>query len=807
MLINYFKSAVRNFIRYKVYALVNIASLTIGITGCLMIGLFVQDELSYDKKIPGGENIYRIYEQRKQISNTIYSVPVPPMYGTFLKSEYPEVESVGRILMYSDEFLLENGSIRNYEPKGVFADTSLLDIFSFKFIEGSAKNALKEVDRVVLTKKIARKYFGDSGALGKIIVIDKSNFTIDGVIDELPDHFHLDFSYLMSLSSLRLPPERMKAWTWHQLYTYVKFRPSADVKKVEENFRSYIKKEVLPMDKAVGSEFLPLFQRLSDIHLKSADFTYDNAIRGNLTYVKTLSIIALFVLVIACFNFINLSTARSFKRSREIGVRKVVGAHRNQLIHQFISETLVLSVIAVIIGIVLTILFLPALNNFTGKSISFDPLSNPLQGLVILVAGGIIGIIAGIYPAFVLSSFRPVNVLKGARVTDKGLSSAWLRRSLVVLQFALSVLLIISTLVVSRQTIFFVNNDLGFDKDHVITFQARGELEEKIETFKSEIRQLPGVISVTSGYGLPGDAYAGETVTIPGEDGNVEYPTNNFIGDYDYIKTLGMKIVAGRDFQREMGTDEREAFIINETAVRHFGFKTPQQSLGRSIYWNEWLPLDSLNPVKKGRVIGVVEDFHYKSLHEKVTASLIQIYPQVTYKVAAKLKEGNIQETLKQINDLWYQYSPGYPFIYDFMEDSFGLMYKNEQKLSYLLWIFSITALMIGCMGLFALTALNAEERTKEIGIRKILGAGVLQVISLLARNFLKLILISAVIAMPVAWFAMDRWLHNFPYRISISWWVFILAIIIVVVIALLTIILQTARVAMMKPVEAIRTE
>lgn len=807
MILNYLKAAVRNFMRYKGFAVINIASLTIGIIGCLLIGLFVADELSYDKSIPDGDRIYRLYEERKQISNTIFSTPVPPMYGTYLKDVYPEVEMVGRMMMLSDEYLVEIGETRNYENKGFFVDTTFLELFNFNFFEGTAVNSLQEPNRVVLSKEMARRYFGDQSAIGKTLVIDKTNFTVDGVLDDLPERIHLDFSYLMSLSSLQLPPERLNSWTWHQLYTYVKLKPGADVNKIEQSFKDYIRKEILILDTAEGSEFMPFFQHLHDIHLKSADFTFDNAIRGSSTHVKALTLIAVFVLVIACFNFINLATARSFKRSREIGVRKVVGAKRKQLIHQFISETILLSVIAVIISVIATVFILPLLNEFTGKAIEFNPITNPILGLLLLVGGVLIGLFAGLYPAFVLSAFRPVKVLKGGRVTDKGLSTAWLRKGLVVLQFALSMLLIISTIIVYRQTLFFTNADLGFNKEQVVTFQSRIESEEKFKSFKNEIRQITGVVSATSGYGLPGDIYAGETVDIPGENGTVQYPINLFIGDYDYIKTLGMRVIEGRDFSREMGTDEREAFIINETAVKHFGFNTPEEALGKPIHWKEWLPADSLNPVKKGRVIGVVADFHYKSLHEKVTASVIQIYPQISYKVAVKLKKGNIQETMKQINDLWNSYSPGYPFDYDFLEESFDKMYRSEQKLSALLGIFAITALIIGCMGLFALAALNAEERTKEIGIRKVLGAGSFRIIRLLTGNFLKLVVIAAAIAIPVAWFIMVEWLQNFPYHIDIEWWVFLLALLVSVAIALITITFQTVRVAMMKPVMSLRAE
>jgi len=609
----------------------------------------------------------------------------------------------------------------------------------------------------------------------------------------------------MALPSAGIPKERMENWTWNQFYTYVKLKPQANVDQLQNKFQAYVKKEIYPTLKQAGSSFLPFFQPLKDIHLKSSNFIYDNAIRGNETYVKALTIIAIFVLIIACFNFINLATARSFRRAKEIGVRKVVGADRKQLIVQFIGETILLSVLSMILAAIATFFIVPLLNQFTGKSIEFNLLTNPLLAITILLTGIVIGILAGIYPALVLSGFQPIKVLKSMRLVTKGTRGAWLRQALVIVQFSLSVLLIVSTLIVYRQTKYLNNKDLGFNKEQIVYFQIRGDVEKNLETFKSELKHSPNIVSVTSGYGLPGDQFAGDGVNVGNE--SKEHSANVFIGDEDYIKTLGLRIIAGRDFSREMSTDVKEAFIVNETAVKEFGFGTPEKAIGQPMSWNEWAPTDSLHPVKKGKVIGVVQDFHYKSLHEKVSASVIQLYPQIVFKVAAKLKTANIKNTVAYINAVWNKFSPGYPLDYKFMDDSYGEMYKSEEKLSELLWIFTIMAIIVGCMGLFGLAAFSAEQRTKEIGIRKVLGANVFHIVGLLSKSFLGLITIASFIAFPIAWWAMNNWLKDFPYRITISWWIFGIAIIAALLIALLTVSFQSIRAAIANPVKSLRTE
>jgi len=803
---NYLKTAIRNLLRYKGFAIINISSLTIGIIGCLVIGLFVWDEWQYDKNVHGGENVYRVYEQRKDNDNITYAAISAPAFATFLKRTYPEVDTTTRILMSIDKFLMEVGEKRNYEEKGWFVESSFFQIFPLKFSKGDPATALIEPKTIVLTEELAKKYFNNEDPINKTLYIDKDTVTVKGVLAKLPDHFHLDFHYLVSLQTTGIPKQRMERWTWHQFYTYVKLKPGTNVQQLQDKFQAHMKKEIFPTLTQTGSTFLPFFQPLKDIHLKSADFIYDNAVRGNQTYVKALTIIALFVLVIACFNFVNLATARSFRRAKEIGVRKVIGAERKQLIMQFIGETILLSVLSMLLAIVATFLIVPLLNQFTGKSIQFNPLANPILGLIILAAGIVIGMIAGIYPALVLSGFQPIKVLKNMKLIGSG-GGAWLRQALVVIQFSLSVLLIVSTTIVYRQTQFLNKTDVGFNKEQVVYFQVRGDLEKNLEAFKSELKRSPDIVSITSGYGLPGDLYAGDGVKTTGVEGEKDRSANVFIGDHDYAKTLGLRIIAGRDFSKDMATDENEAFLINETAVKEWGFGTPEKAIGQKISWDKWSPKDTLNKIKRGKVIGVVEDFHYKSLHEKVTASVIQIYPEVVFAVAVKLRTADIKNTIAYINNVWGKFVPQFPLDYKFMDETYATMYKAEAKLSDLLWIFTIMAIVVGCMGLFGLAAFSAEQRTKELGIRKVLGANAFDIVGLLSKNFLVLVLIASLIAFPIAWWAMNSWLKDFPYRVDISWWVFGIAIVAALAIALLTVSFQAIKAALANPVKSLRTE
>ncbi|GAB4019735.1 ABC transporter permease [Spirosoma migulaei] len=804
MIRNYFKIAFRNLLLNKAYSAINIAGLAIGMVGCLAIGLFVWDEWKFDKTIPDSENIYRIYTERTKDNTTTKAAVVAPAYASFLQQHYPEVDTTARILMAPDRFLMDVGTQKNYEDKGWFVESSFLQLFALPLEKEVVTADILDIPRtIILTSELAKKYFGEENPVGKTIKINTFDYTVKGVLAPLPDHFHLDFHFLMSFSSVGIPPSRMERWTWNQFYTYVKVKPGTDIGLLQNKLQGYVKTEII---KPGDTVMLPFFQRLQAIHLGSADFTFDNAIRGNESYVNALMIVALFVLVIACFNFINLATAVSFRRAREIGVRKVVGAGRWQLVFQFLGETILVAIMAMLIALIAMLIVVPALNRFTDKAIAFNPFTDPQLCLLLLGATLLVGILAGSYPAIIVSGFQPVKVLKNIQLSRNG--TPWLRQVLVVVQFGLSSLLIISTLVVFRQTQYMNNKDLGFSKEQLIYFQAQGDVAGKgLETFKNELRRSPNVIAVTSGYGLPGDQFAGDGVTLPGRNGGKDYSVNMFVGDHNYLKTVGLQLIAGRDFSKDMSTDVQEAFIINETAVKEFGFSSPEKALGQRINWHEWAPTDTTNPIKKGKIIGVVRDFHYKSLHEKVTAAVIHMVPQELFKVAVKVREADMQKTIAYINTVWNRFSRNFPLDYKFMDETYGKMYSIEEKLSELLWLFAVLAIIVGCMGLFGLAAFSVEQRVKEIGIRKVLGASVLTIMGLLSRNFIILVFLASVIATPIAWWTMSSWLNDFPYRISIDWWIFALATLMAVGIALLTVSFQSMKAALMNPVKSLRNE
>ncbi|HZI54480.1 MAG TPA: ABC transporter permease [Chitinophagaceae bacterium] len=806
MIKNYFKTAIRNLLRYKGFSLINILGLSISITGCLVIGLFVLDEQKYDKFVKDGDNIYRIYTKRTDVSTVTSTACVPPMFATHMQ-QYPEVETSTRILMTDGRRLIEANGIKAYEDKGLVIDSAFFSVFPLPFIKGDAKTAMEDPTSVVLTEETAKKYFGSVDPFGKTIRVNNSDFIVKGILARIPEHFHLDLKYLLPFSATGIEEERMQSWNWQQFFTYIKVKPATNIEHLEDKFQAAVKKEVEPNMRRTGFTYVPFFQPLKDIHLRSSDFVYDNAKRGNATYVKGLTIIAIFVLLIACFNFINLATARSIRRAKEIGVRKVAGAAKSQLVLQFTGETILLSLIAVIIAAFATMLIVPYLNNFTGKNISFNPFQNPVLTGLLFCSAIIIGMLAGIYPALVMSGFQPIRVLKGLKPGsgNKG-SLPVLRHGLVVVQFALSALLIVCALIVYRQMNFLQKKDLGFNKDQVIYFSAQGKVGEDPETFKTELLRSPGVVSATAGYGLPGDQLAGDGVKVLSKEGEEAQTTNLFVADFDYIKTLGLQIIAGREFSKDHPTDLDEAFIINETAVKEFGFGTPENAIGQKMAWDKWIP-DSLKPVKKGEVIGVIKDFHYKSLHEKVSKAVLIVYPPVVVKVAVKVKTANLAKTIEDIRSAWNKFSPDFPLDYHFLDENFEKMYKAEQKLSSLLWIFTAMAIFVGCMGLFGLTAFSAEQRVKEIGIRKVLGASAGNIVTLLSKNFISLIVISLLIASPIAWWAMNKWLEDFAYRINIGWWVFVIAGMAALLIAMLTVSFHAVKAAIANPVKSLRTE
>jgi len=598
----------------------------------------------------------------------------------------------------------------------------------------------------------------------------------------------------------------MENWIWQQFNTYVKLKPHTTPDIVENKLQLLVKERAHPITKESGFTYVPYLQPLPEIHLTSAGFEWDIIVPGNMVYIKALVTIAIFVLIIACFNFVNLATARALRRAKEVGVRKTVGAERTQLILQFVSESVVVALIAICSASLVTYLGLPALNSFTGKNIIFDPLTNPSLAGLLLGFGIVVGIVAGIYPAVLMSGFRPVHVLKG--IFHAGpYSFEWLRKGMVVVQFTLSVLLIVCSMIVYRQVQYMQAKDLGFNKDQLIFFPMRGDhMSRNHETFKNELLQQPGVVSATVGFGFPGDIVSGDNIIVPAAEGPKTIPARQFMIDYDYIKTMGLQVLAGRGFSRQFQTDKDAGFIINETGVKELGLGDPQNAIGKPLHWNVWSD-ESEDSLKKGSIIGVVKDFHFESLHGVINTAVLQIYPDAYWKVAVKINAREQAKTMAGIQEVWKKFSPEYPLEYQFLDENINKMYVAEAKLSTLLWIFTALAIFVGCLGLFGLATYAAEQRIKEIGIRKVLGAGVGNLVILLSRDFLLLVGIAAVLAVPLAWWLMQNWVTDFAYRADISVWIFIIAALSAMLIALITISSQAIRAAVSNPVSSLRSE
>ncbi len=808
MLKSFFKIAFRNITRHKGFSAINIAGLTLGLTACILIGLFVWDEKQYDKFFPAEEQVYRVYTEYTNNDGMQTMAVTPPMFASSLLHDFPEVEKTVRVMMLPEyKSLFETGNKRFFEENGCFPDSTFFDVFPLTFKYGSAVKALDDPSSIVISQDMAQRFFGNEIPIGKQILKDKVPYIVKGVFKKNPK-FHLQFDYVISLSAVPFPPERMKSWGWHQFFTYAKLKKETDVHALELKFQNYVNQKAKSSAGDASVSDKPFFQPLKNIHLYSSDFKFDMAQRGNITYVNGLTIVAIFILLIACFNFVNLATAKSLQRAKEVGIRKSIGAGRKQLILQFIGETLLMSFISIAVSVCLSLLLLPWLNHFTDKNISSGLFFNPIVLSLLIALTCIVGVIAGFYPALILSGFKPVKVLKGSVTTKEEPGKIpWLRHGLVITQFALSVLLIISAIVVFKQVNYLHNKDLGFNKNQVMFFPMRGDnMFRNADAFKNELLKAAGVFSVSIGYGFPGDAVAGDEIIVPHNGRQETQSATQLTADYDYIKTLGLQMVAGRDFSKEMKTDKDHAWIINETAVKQLGLGTPQQAIGHDLYWHPWGAANK-DSLKTGKVIGVVKDFNYKSLYDKVETTVLQIFPDAAWKVAVKMKTADIGNTLDAVKNVWNKFSPEYPIEYKFLDENFERMYKAEDKLKSLLGIFTCIAIFIGCLGLFGLAAYSAERRRKEVGIRKVLGASVQGIVLLLSKDFIKLVAVSLLAASPVAGYFMNKWLENFAYRISLSWWMFVASGLLVLCIALITVSFQSIKAAIANPVKSLRAE
>jgi putative ABC transport system permease protein len=799
MLQIFFASALRNIAKHKVFSALNIVGLSIGIALSVLIFLFVIDEKSYDRQYTGSDQIYRSFYNISKPEGNEIAATTPPTFPRVLE-KFPEVESCTRMLTMKSPRLFELGDKRIYELNGAYVDSNFFSIFDIDFVRGNAGTALNSPTNIIINEELAQRYFGTVDAVGKTIELNNEAFSVTGVIKTI-EHSHLKLSYVLPMSASGIPAEQLNNWGWYGLTNYVKLKPGGSADILKKKFQPLVNTSV---NKEKGIVFTAHFQPLQQIHLYSADFKYDVSERGNITYVNALLAVGLFILLIASFNFINLSTARSLQRAKEVGIKKTLGADRSHLFMQFMFESFLIILFSTIVAVSLVVIALPGLNWFAEKDLSVSALLSAkmvaiIIGLIITVA-----LLAGAYPAIALSKFRPAEVLKGGHETGQSNRSVpWVRNSLVVVQFALSILLIICSITVIKQVDYMQSKDLGFNDDQVLLFSMRGKtMRDNASTLKNEINQISSVKGVSIGYGFPGDMFGDGEITVTGT--NTKVKSVLLMADEQYIPTLGLTILQGRNFNNKLSTDADNAFIINETAVTAMGLQNAKSALGKHISWPTWRNQDSL---KSGSIVGVVKDFHYKRVHDKIEPVVMMIYPPAASKVAVKLSGDKMESSIEQIRQVRNKYSPDYPLDYVFLDDTFQKMYEAERKLKILLSVFTGLAVSVACLGLFGLAAYAAQRRRKEISIRKVLGASSMRVAMMLTLQLVKLVCISLVIATPIAWKIMSSWLTDFSYRITQDISIVGLAAFIAILVATLTVGTQALKAAMTTPAKNLKQD
>ncbi len=810
MLSNYLKIAYRNLLRSKAFSAINIVGLSLGLATCMIIGLFVLDELSFDRFHEKADRIVRVTFRASMGGNKIEEANVMPPTAKTMQRDYPEVLEATR-LRTAGAFIIEKEADIFKEEGVVFADSNFFQVFSFPLVAGNPKTALLKPNTLVISEKMAQKYFGNQDPIGKIISAKNYQevMEVTGVMADMPANSHFDFDFLIAMAGRE--DAQSNSWMQSEFYTYLVLPEDYDYRQLQAKLPQMVEKYFGPgIQQAFGMSFakfkqegndLGLFlQPLANIHLRS-NFDYDIAATGDIRYVYIFGAIALFMLLIACINFMNLSTAGSSKRAREVGIRKVMGSVKSTLVGQFLLESIMLTAVALVLAVVIVFLALPFFNDLADKNLTLSFTSMPwlLPGLLLL--GLIVGILAGSYPAFFLSSFKTVTVLKGGTNLNlsKGRRSVGLRGTLVVVQFCISIILIVGTTVVYQQLQFIQNAKLGYDKEQVLVLQETYRLSQNEQLFKKQLLQDSRVVNVSvSGY-VPAGPSFNNNFMVYGDDRANDYIKGiRYVVDENYIPTLGMEMVAGRNFSPEFGTDS-SGIILNETAAKQMGWG--KDALGHTIS----------SPKMDGgketyRVIGIVRDFNFKSLHEGIGPLMLTLGPN-SGAILAKVNTRDLPALLTSVEKQWNALAPDAPIEYTFLEENFNATYRAEQKTGRILGLFAGLTIFVACLGLFGLATFTAEQRTKEIGVRKVLGASVSGIVALLSKDFLKLVAISIVIASPIAWYAMNTWLQDFAYKIDISWWIFALAGVLAVGIALLTVSFQSVKAALANPVKSLRSE
>jgi putative ABC transport system permease protein len=796
MLQNYLKIALRNLLKNRVYSFINILGLAIGMAVVLLISLFIYDEYSYDRFNKNFDSIYRLTEFQKQEDGFHLVAVTPGLLANALKKDFAEIEQTLRIgqqggLIQNDDKRLETNNI-------LVVDPTLFSIFDFPLAKGSTHKLFENPDEVVLTEKSAAILFGKDWAkqevIGKMVTLQsfqKFPLKVVGIAKNLPANTHIQAEVFLPFKLLEKYDEWSMKWNSNSFHTYIKLSKKTNIQNFEGKLMGVLKKYKDDADTKV------YLQPLSDVYLKSKfDFQTDWGKRSDIFYVYLFITVGLIVLSIAVFNFVNLATARATQRAKEVGVRKIVGAGKSNLILQFLTEALFIVSIATFLAIILTDLALPTLNQLSNKSL-FIPFIQPLFWVLVGIFIVLMTILSGLYPSFILSSYSPTKVLKGIFIINSGKN---LRNSLVVGQFSFSMILIVCTITVYNQLTYIQNKNLGFDKEHLMYFRLKGDLKEKSMMLKNEISKLSSIESASVTTNSLVDVSNSSGIEWEGQIQKTNFLITQINTDPDFIRTIGAKMISGRNFSNQFARDTSDkigTYLLNETAVHKMGW-TAQSALGKKVkFWGF-----------EGEVVGVVKDFHFQPLNFKIEPFIFRYRPKEFYfNLLVKTKPSNLKRAIEGISNIYKKYEANYPISYGFVNQDLEKQYTNDRRTGSIVLIFSVLAIIISCMGLFGLVTFTATQRIKEIGIRKVLGASVIQIVRLLSKDFLRLVILGIVIASPIAYWAMDKWLQDFAYRVDISWWIFALAGIVAIVIALLTVSYQSIKAALANPVKSLRTE
>ncbi len=792
---NYLKISFRNLWRAKGYSAINLAGLATGMACFILILLWVQDELSYDKFHENTNRLFRVVRlDRDDPSQGVCRAGAP--WGPALYNDFPEVENFVRFRGHG-RTLMSSGDKGFYESEGLYADSTIFEVFTFPLLKGNPKTALTRPNTMVINERMAEKYFGTEDPVGQSLVFNNQDeFEITGLMQNIPANSHIKFDYLIPFFMYQRWDT--SEWGVNNFYTYL-LLAEGTATQLEAKIPEFLERHAGERTAAASINKL---QPITDIHLHS-NLLRELEANGDIANIYIFSAIAIFILLIACINFMNLATARSANRAKEVGIRKVVGSQRLQLIKQFLGESIFLSILGILLAVGLVELLIPNFNELSGKQLSLDFGNNVFLLTGLLFMALIVGFISGAYPAFFLSSFKPIAAIKGD--VGSGKSSSILRKGLVILQFAISITLIVGTAVVYRQLNYMSSKKLGFDREQVLVIRMdNSEIKAKQELFRNELLRNSAISGVSATSNLLGGGDWGMPFSYEGSGDENRFSARVLVVDPNFVETLGMQIVDGRNFSYEFTTDISAAYILNESAVKQIGFDNPVgKSFGRPTERNEQGKWD----YEKGSVVGVIKDFHFRSFHEEIQPMVLFMIPEWFSYLSVRIRPENISTTIDFVEKKWHEFDPNRPFDYFFLDEIFDQMYRAEQRFGNTFVAFSVIAVVIACLGLFGLASFMAERRTKEIGIRKVLGASIINIVSQLSKDFTKWVIFANLIAWPVAFFVMTKWLQNFAYQVGMSLDTFLLAGVLALLIALLTVSFHAIKAAISNPVDALRHE